>query len=268
MRLVRIEFEPPTLNVFLIWGQSNADGRVASSLGPSWINDDVVDEVKVWTGSDIEPYNLTDNGPSGNGSSWVLDQSESKYSFVHVALHEIAQVMDNVVACQVTSGASPIAPRENERGSWSADFASIHAGTPKLLQELLGRYTALKTFAEQRGYRVVPRALIGHHGESDSVAGGGSGGDPAAYEGRLENLIAAVRTHVGAPELPVIMGTVPSFSDWYDATIRSAHLAIAAGDANVYCRDNNDLTLFDGLHFDAAGCNTFGEWVASTFSAL
>lgn len=263
MRLVRCEVNPPTLNVFLVWGQSNADGRVAKALGPSWLTDGIVDGVSVWTGSAIEPYDLASVGPSGNGSSWVLNQSESKYSFVHVALHEIAQVMDNVVTCQVTSGASPIAPRENVRGSWSADFASIHAGTPKLLHELLGRYTALKSFAEQRGYRVVPRALIGHHGESDSVAGGGSGGDPAAYEGRLENLIAAVRTHVGDPELPVIMGTVPSSSDWYDATIRSAQLSIASSDPNVHCRDNNDLTLFDNLHFDATACNTFGQWAVS-----
>jgi hypothetical protein len=246
--------------VFLVAGQSNCEGRVASSLGPVWIQDNLVDGVKSFNSAKLTDYNLTNIGQNGNGTSWIQAQSSGNFSFAHIALKDIADEIGNVYTCQVTSGGTPIGAVSNAKGSWNADYDSIPTGTPRLLESLERRYNDLVAYCALKGVTLNLLGIIWHQGEHDEVLG-----TEASYAANFTALVSKIRTFTGNATLPIIYGTIPATSDYYSATIRTAQLNFAAGDANAWCRDNDDLTMFDDVHFDAASCSTFGEWAAETY---
>ena len=93
-------------------------------------------------------------------------------------------------------------------------------------------------------------------------------GRPEQYQASWTDFISQIRTLVGNPNFPIFYGTIsinvgPPI---YNTVVRDAQLNTAAGDANLYCRDNDDLTLgSDGVHFDATSQITFGQWVRQTY---
>lgn len=248
------------INVFLVAGQSNTDGRNASSGGPVWIQDDAVDGVRVWDSEKIIPYLLTDIGQDGNGSSWISSDSLSKFSFAHIALKAINDSIGQVVVCQVTSGGTPIAPTSNTNGSWCADYDAIPSGTPALLQELQSRFGFLMSHCAANNITPTIRALLWHQGESDVTRG-----EQANYGSRLTAVMTQIRQFSGVSDLPIYFGTIAFASGAYDTTVNTAMTNYAVGTTNAYCRDNYSLTLLDTFHFDATSSETFGTWVATEY---
>ncbi len=205
------------------------------------------------------PYRLNSSGQSGNGSHWVTGSNSGQYAFCHVGLKEIADDLNNVTAVQVTEGDSCMALGPQTRGSWNADYANIPSGTPKLLEALEDRVADFVA-NQSLGVSVVFRGYIFHQGESDAF-----GTRPSTYASSWAAHVAKVRSFT-RPDLPVFYGTVPTANTTdFNIDVYNAQMNFAAGDANAFCRDNSDLTLFDPFHFDAASCNTFGSWVASTY---
>ena len=250
------------MNVFLVAGQSNTDGRVAYNdvNAPGYLSDKIVDGVKVWNGSTVVDYHISDIGPSGTGAGWVQDNALDKFSFVQVALHGIAASLDDVVACQVTEGGTAIDLGSNTRGSWNADYSLIPEGTPALLQALENRFIALKAYCSANGIALNVRGVLWHQGESD----GDKGRTQAEHYAGFSAVVSTMREFTEISNLPIYFGTVSDSGDKTYPEIRAALEQFAANDANAYCRDNSDLTNFDGVHFDAVSCITFGEWVANT----
>lgn len=244
------------LNVFLVGGQSNSDGRVDISLGPAYIQDGVLDNVYSFYGQ-LAKYDL--NSVEIPDREW----GDGKYAFNNVALDLIGGVLNDVTAVQVTVGGSVLYAQASGRGCWNPVYDNIPTGTRRLLQELEYKYKAFEAWANNNALNVKVRGLIWHQGESDDFS-------PADtdYLTNWTALVSKVRTFVGDPNMPVYYGTIPSTSANYNATIRAAMLSFAASDPNAYCRDNDDLTFFDGVHFDAASCNTFGEWVYNTYLSI
>lgn len=261
---LRDNFTPKIWNIVLVAGQSNTDGRVATTdvNAPDYLIDNLVDNVKVWNGTEIVNYDLTDIGQSGNGSSWVLAQSSSKYSFAHVALKKIAETMDNIVVVQVTSGGTPLAAVANERGSWNYDYDAIPVGTPKLLQDLNSRYDSFISYLNANNMAYNVKGMLFHQGETDDDSWKN---EEDKYELNFTQLVSVIRNFTGKSTLPFVYGTVPIASLANSAIIKSVHVNFAANDANAHCRDNDDLTLFDAYHFDANSCNLFGQWAANVF---
>lgn len=252
--------------IFLVAGQSNTDGRVKTSdpNTPLYLKDNKLDQVKVWNGQEIEDYDLTKTGKKGNGSGWVVSgQSHARYSFAHVALKNISEKSTDILVCQVTSGGTPLAGVENTRGSWNFDYDSIPDKTPRLLQDLKRRYDSLTAWLNTKKTSYEIDALLWHQGERDAQIG-----REDEYFTNFSNLIESVREFTGTTNLPVIFGSVNSRSDAYNSIIRQAHFQIAEEIPHTYCRDNNDLSLSDGLHFDAQSCNTFGQWASDTYFEL
>jgi len=252
-------------NIFLVAGQSNTDGRVDTTdvNAPDYLSDNKVGGVKVWNGSSIVDYDLTDIGESGNGSSWVLEQTSGKYSFAHVALKKIAETMKNVLVVQVTSGGTPLAAVSNTRGSWNHNYAAIpDDGTPKLLQEFNNRFDSLAAYLNANNKSFEIRGMLWHQGEWDDDT---KYNDEANYYTNFTELISTVRSFTGKSDLPIIFGTIDNESAAYSPTIRTAQLQVASEDSDAYCRDNDDLSIYDTFHFDANSCNTFGEWCATQY---
>lgn len=251
------------LSCFLVAGQSNADGRVAIASGDTWVQDGIIDGLKLWNGSAIlDTYDLSNIGQSGNGASWIEADSSDKFSFADVALYNICQNLSNVICCRVTEGGSVLDAVVDVDGSWTTDNVTDISPTIRLLPALKARYDALVAYCDSVNITLNLKGLIWHQGEADYQAGEAS---IAAYADNWSDFIAEIRSHVGIVDLPVFYGTISHNSIYYDATIEAAQLAFAASDDNAYCRDNSALTLVDTAHFDAASCKVFGEWVAETY---
>lgn len=256
---------PSEINVFLVAGQSNTDGRVAYNdpAAPAYLDDKIVDGIKAWDGTGLIDYNLANSGPNDRGAGWVTNAAENNFSFAHVALHDIAQSMANVVACQVTEGGTAITPSSNARGCWNADYTLIPTDTPALLEALENRYTALATYCTANNIALNVKGIIWHQGESD----GDRNVSTADHLSNFSAVVSRMRTFTGVADLPIFFGTFSGTGTKLYNDIRAALEQYAASDANAYCRDNTDLTNFDGVHFDGASSVTFGQWAATTYSS-
>lgn len=243
-----------TINVLLALGQSNADGRADIADGPAWISGGLVPDVQAFNGAGLEPYSLNNGGPSGSGRSWVSGGENGKYSFVQVASKLLAEEVSNLVVCQVTQGGTGIYPESNSNGCWNAEYETIPAGTPRLLEAAENRFNSLKQYCEDNRLNLNLVGVLWHQGERDDQYP-----DPGGYQQRFQAVIDKVREFTDVPDLPFYYGTLSHSSTRYNAVIEAAQLAIASSDANCYCRDNSSLTLLgDNLHFDATSQDTFG----------
>ncbi|HSI85658.1 MAG: sialate O-acetylesterase [Candidatus Methylacidiphilales bacterium] len=108
------------------------------------------------------------------------------------------------------------------------------------------------------------KAILWHQGESDA---GGKNADP--YEQRLTDLIARMRTDLGMPDLPFIIGELGKFpaKPWNAdrEKIDAAHQAVAKKLKNVYYVKSEGLTSSDNLHFDTPSLRVLGKSYAEAY---
>lgn len=240
-------------NVFLVAGQSNSSGRALLADAPVFLQDGIVDGVSNYSGQNAI-YNLNSN--MGRDSLGI-----GKFAFNHISMYLAALEINDVVAINHTIGGTILNAQAQPNGCWNADYDAIPSGTPRLLEELEIKYKLFANWADSKGLTYKVRGLIYHQGESDELF-------PDAITNYATNwaaLVAKVRAFVGDVSLPIFYGTIPAASANYSVVIRDAMLNYAAGDSNAYCRDNDDLTMFDGVHFDAPSNVVFGTWVYNTW---
>jgi len=257
---------PTSANIFLHGGQSNAEGRYSTDGSdgtgtPSYLTNNIVDGVKVYNGNVItdldlrlaSAFNADDNRirTGGSGRSFgdtPPGRSFENWAFADVAFKEINDSIGNVIVLGLSRGGT----------SLTSDW--INSGG--LLEGLENKYNKLisKFNAFQVPYNV--RGMIWHQGERDGVAG-----QQAQYQASWTTFISRIRTLTGNANFPIFYGTISEDSEGgaYNTVVKAAQLDTAAGDANLYCRDNTDLTLFDTAHFDAASQLTFGQWTRQNY---
>jgi hypothetical protein len=259
--------QPTSLNVFLIAGQSNAEGRNTLASAPAYLVDKIPN-VYMYHGTNIDNYYLNHYRQMGNGAYWSFNPSETYWGPFDVTMKELAETLPNVCVLRVSAGGSvldAVAPSSNaNRGSWSDRFGDIPSGTPALLQALEQRVSSMIAWAASNGVQLNFRGMLWHQGGADKLVGGSS---ITNYESNWQDVVDYIRGFTRAG-FPIIYGTVPTASTSFDATIKAAQLAVAAGDSNLYCRDNDDLAVIGGgdtTHFSAASAVTFGEWAAETW---
>jgi len=257
---------PASANIFLHGGQSNAEGRYSTDGSdgtgtPSYLTNNIVDGVKVYNGNVITDLDLSitsafdiieDVIRTGGSGRSVGDtppgRSFENWAFADVAFKEINDSIGNVIVLGLSKGGT----------SLTSDW--INNGG--LLSELEDKYNKLisKFNAFQVPYNV--RGMIWHQGERDGVTG-----QQAQYQASWTTFISRIRTLTGNANFPIFYGTISEDSEGgaYNTVVKAAQLDTAAGDANLYCRDNTDLTLFDTAHFDAASQLTFGQWTRQNY---
>jgi hypothetical protein len=258
------DLQPTQLNVFLISGQSNAEGRTALNLAPEYLSGGEIPNVLMYHGTNIDNYYLKHYGQRGNGAFWSYTPGTTYWGPFDVTMKRLAEVLPNVLALRVSAGGSildSIAPANAGRGSWSDRFDEIPDGTPSLLQALEQRVQSLKDWAEVNNVQLIFRGMLWHQGASDFTRGGDS---ITNYESNWIDFVSYVRSFTVA-NLPIVYGTITNLSSTFNATIKAAHLSVAANDENMFCRDNDGLTVFDPNHFTAESNVIFGEWAASTW---
>lgn len=250
------EVIPEVVDVFIVAGQSNSDGRIYITEAPFWVDQQnpIIEGVQVWLPTEDQFVDFKIGVNTGAAVS-----STKLWGYDMLFFHKYYQFSNKpIYVVKRTQGGTPIYNNTSiTKGCWNANFSAIPPGTPKLLQELEQRYIGAKAYFDAAGKEMNVIAVMWHQGESDFAP-------EAAYNNyftNYSNVLNYIRnTIVKDPNLPVVLGTVPHKSHQYNSVVEEAHYSAANNDPNIYIVDmqNGDL-LPDGLHFNASGAETFAE---------
>ncbi|MEL6797760.1 MAG: sialate O-acetylesterase, partial [Planctomycetota bacterium] len=121
-------------------------------------------------------------------------------------------------------------------------------------------------FAEldARGYEYTVEGAIWMQGESDS----GHGWRADLHDDQLPVFISDLRTYVGNPEMPYIIGRIANNNLGYDEIVRDTQVMIANTDPYACWVDTDDLTKLDLYHYDEASTLLLGERFAKALRRL
>jgi iron complex outermembrane receptor protein len=259
------------LSVYIVAGQSNADGRVPVSQLPPYLQTGAYRHC-LWSygsGDMLQaPGRFTPFRPH---VAKAFD--EDRWGFDAVLYHLLDSAVPRpfyVIKQTVGGTAIDTLCRRSTRGMfwcadpvWLAHEQSASRGGHSLLLALTEQIDAcvdstLSQLAE--GYEV--RALIWHQGEGDQP-------QAARYAHNFSQVVSAIRQHLvqktGDPcyaQLPVICGTFAKGSRQGSPQVAQALRQVAQADANIHVVEASDLTLLrDQLHFDAQGAEQLGRRV-------
>ena len=260
-------YDFPPRKVFLMAGQSNADGRPAISTMPQYIQDyttgggskfcywsyaNGTDAAWQMFGGKLTPYMpYTDNNTTSRcGFDGIV------YHLIEEALHERFYVIKE------SRGGTAIDTRCSSSGDlwWNAAPEWLQTASPRSGHSLALEFTeniglCIDNVLSQlqAGYSI--QCIMWHQGESDRT-------QAASYHDNLRQLVYYLRSWLVGKTgeeryatLPFIAGTVNRSSTQYNAQVEQAVLQLAEEDANFHVVDMSDCKLgSDNLHFDATGC--------------
>jgi len=269
-----------TYDVYIIAGQSNADGRGLASDLPAGSplalpqNDTLISYLNPADPSDVGDVDLTSNGfvtlepgfsraPGEDRTAGVpsgVDYFGAELSFA-ASISEATGSDNPVALIKVTQGGT------NLRSNWRAG-GPVGGGDPGFLYTaLIDHVTDSLSELNQGGNTANLSGFLWHQGESDSNTG------PAnAYADRITDLINGVRTEFDTPDLPFVLGELSQ--ERSNSTLFNSNIN-AFVDSGVV--DNLGLVSSEGLqvigdgdttHFDAVGQVELGQRYAAALGEL
>lgn len=260
--------------VYIMAGQSNADGRALVSEMPEGIQDYVKNN-----GSDLIMMSYC-NGITrkelGTFEKYVpmYESNSSKYcGFDAIIYDRIARnTGKKFYVIKQAKGGTAIDTLCKSSASlyWNADpewlkeagiadydrKTKVTNGKSLLLQLEANIDACLKTLIEgnKEDYEIM--CVMWHQGEGDRKRA-------ANYYENLKSLVTHLRQHIVEvtgdkkyASLPFIAGSVSRYSKQYNRTVEEGKLKLADEDANFHVvnLDGCELRTDDNLHFNAAGC--------------
>lgn len=242
------------MTCILVAGQSNTDGRAAQADAPVWLssNSFQLDNMLVYSrvGGKFDPFKLGVN-------TGAEDNADTRFAYdLFVAKNFIDAYGDPIYVIKCSLGATSIDQSVSSApGYWDPYDDDFAGGKRKLLEEFTARFYNALTYAGKFDIDIQVKACLWHQGETDNNTTTAANN----YLDNFRNVITYVRGMAGNPVLPFIYGNIPNASNAYNATIRAAQEQVATEDINAHLVDISDLTLFDGLHLNAANQETFGN---------
>ena len=238
-----VQPEPaPPLDLFLLAGQSNMAGRGVVEA------EDRVPNPRVWMlnrsaqwAPAVEPMHF-DKPVAGVGPGRSFG----------IAIAGTNPTM-RVGLVPVAVGGSPIA-------AWMPGVTHTQTGT-KPYDDALNRIRVAKNMGEFK-------AVLWHQGESDASVESAPG-----YESSLRSVIERLRSDLGNPAIPVLIGQLGRFAGTPWTTLQNqvdaAHRRLASDMRNVAFVSSADLVdQGDGVHFDSASARTLGRRYAEAYWAM
>jgi len=251
-------------DVYLIAGQSNADGRgyVSDLTGTLAPYAGQQPGVKIFYANPINqnPLNPTWNTgwrtlEPGYGVLGTTASLPATRFGIEVSLGKALAAKDptrNVVIIKVTQGGTNLHTQWDPNLSGSDNF--MWRTFANKVPEAMAALTASGDTAEIRG-------MFWHQGESDST-------NPT-YQSDLVEFIAACRTLTGNPNLPFAIGELERDDITPTVSGRDYQLTamanVAAADPNTFLVSSAGLPTYDGTHFTSAAYITFGERYATAY---
>ena len=260
-----IEEPPPTgpkhRDVFLLAGQSNADGRGLSSeltgglAGYAGSQPDILIHYSnlSYTNSNRSLYQKWvtlrpgfSRAPGYNGS--LLSPT---FGMEIGAGKILSEYYPNPAFIKVTEGGTAL-------GNPGIDWYPAPLDSPdvgRLYKELIEATQTALAELETTGDTYTVHGLFWHQGESDVSR-------TAEYNDLMTTLIEGVRRDLGMPNLRFIIGELASTKA---QTFRDVQWEVARNSPNSEFISSSGLTTFEGTHFDTPSMITFGERVGYAF---
>ncbi|MDT8389966.1 MAG: sialate O-acetylesterase [Lentisphaeria bacterium] len=246
--------EAAHIKAFLLGGQSNMDGRAATSGLPT----SPVNLQNPQT--DVKFYFQTDGNVQGANENTVIDlqpgMSETSGFGPEISFgRDVADAFatENFALIKYGNGGTSLVDEwdPNTGGEYSTFISTVTAGL-----------TALENGGSNTTEIV---GMLWTQGERDAV----EGRTTTQYETDLNEFIAAIRGNYGAG-LPFFLSRLSSGQTSLNTTslnaIRAAQDLVAAGDPNAYLIDTDGFSIAaDNLHFDADGQQALGSAFATSY---
>lgn len=253
--------------VFLMAGQSNADGRPAINTMPQYIQDlpnNGGSRFCYWSycnGTDVSWQNF--GGKLLPYIPYTDNNTTSRCGFDGIVYHLIEQeLQQRFYVIKESRGGTAIDTRCSSSGNlwWCADPGWLATASPRSGHSLALEFTQNIGLcidnvlsALEEGYEI--QCIMWHQGESDRT-------QASSYESNLRQLVAYLRSYLVGKTgvqhyatLPFIAGTVNHASTQYNAEVEASLYRLAGQDPDFHVVDMSDCKLgTDNLHFDATGC--------------
>ncbi len=234
-RLDALPAAPEPLKIFLVAGQSNGDGRGNPTDLPANLQNPQgvpIFHNGQWHG--LQPGLTDQNHPGLFGPEITFGRDVAE-----------ALAGENVALVKYAWGGTNLAV------DWNPDTPGAH-------------YTAFMNAVRQALANVGPdylpeiAGMIWMQGESDT----GDVTRAESYEANLTNFIETVRTDLGAPDMPFVIGEILDYPTYtYADVVREAQANVAAADRMVALVRTDDLPIIVGNdnHYNAAGQMELGS---------
>jgi len=238
--------------VFILSGQSNMSGGGDVVEGFQF-EPSVGDKVRIWDA-------CGEWGKRGIPGKWA-SLNELQAIKTEARMNRIGPEFGFSMAMTELFPAEEIYLIKASRGGTAIDRWLPDAKGKK--NDLTGLLENLKVALEQidGDYEIV--GMLWMQGESDTR----KQEDAEAYQKKLEQFIAMMRTETNKPELPIVIGRLssrvlesPKFSFDHAKIVQSAQEAVAQNDKNAHVINTDDLSQRDDLvHFDKEGQMGLGK---------
>ncbi len=239
-------------DIYLLGGQSNAEGRALNSGLPRSLRD-LQSDVMFFNGvggswGDLGPGTGGNSATGGDSSQFGPELSLGRTLADDHPTRNIAIV-------KYGAGGT------NLHTQWDPDDAGADNEYDRFLRTVNNAITALPA-----GDTYTLKGMLWMQGENDAPATGGNSvsANSVAYEANLTNFISRVREDLGESELTFVIGQIGHLKDVPNSSanwtiVQNAQARTAALDDHAQMVVNTDLPLKDLVHYNAAGQETLGE---------
>lgn len=229
-------------------GQSQVDGREEDDEAPvGLITANVVNNVKQFDQTAVQDWNINDQGPNGNGSSAVLDNSGNRWSYACLTANKVAVFLgESILDFRWTSGGSRLSAvgANDSNGSWNPDYVMIEVGTPHLTEGFEDKWAAWEAFVSNGGHTYEILFGLVAQGENDDP-------HPYDYDTDAPAWITKIREIVGVPDVKIFVTTSPVLSTSFNKKIREIWIDVVNNDENLYLLDGSsaEFKTADPVHW-------------------
>ncbi|MGJ8656137.1 MAG: sialate O-acetylesterase [Akkermansiaceae bacterium] len=244
--------QPEEWDIYLIGGQSNAEGRAVNSNLPTALQG---------IQADVMLFNDVDGNwaalQPGTGGNTATGGNSSQFG-PEVTLGRTladANPTRNIAIVKYGAGGT------NLHTQWDPDDTGADNKYDNFVTTVNNAIASLPT-----GVTYSIKGMVWMQGENDAPATGGNGVSPnaLAYEANLTNFISSVRDEFGVPEMPFVIGQLGHLKDVPVANtnwtiVQSGQARVAALDPHVTMVINTGLPLKDLVHYNAEGQQTLGQ---------
>lgn len=252
------EPEPGSLKVYIMAGQSNMAGcDDARNIDPMWASAN--DDVMLYWGNEVNPgFASLTTGTSGASCS---DDAPMFYFGPELSFgSDIAFANDDeqIVIIKFAVGGTDLFSYWTTPNREFPDGGILWNELQFAVDEALAQLTDM-------GHQYRIEGFLWMQGESDTDKRYRA----RKYASNLTKFIASMRSFVGDPEMPFIMGRIRDAGQPHADMVRDAQVAVAENIPNVYWIDTDDLGwLPDGIHYDEESMIELGHRFADIVLAI
>lgn len=231
--------------VYLLAGQSNAQGHGAASLLPSTLQ-------AAQIGAKIYDYNYNKWSDIVAGTNTLTIANDFGFEVTFTS-SMVKYKGRNIYIIKYAVGSSYLA------FTGSSDWNVATTGAGSLLEAFKANVVLAVKVLTSQGKTPVYKGFLWMQGEQDAT----NQTYANAYQVNLQNLISNVRTYFATPALPFVIyqirGVSADAAEVYSATVKAAQATVGA-QANNYFIDTSTYTILSGdpPHWDENGLRQGG----------